>query len=65
MEELNTTLYHPIGTTGLVSNIRVKVMPANGSSCINCVYTPGCITPHMCMSGGRKDRINIIYEVQI
>ena len=65
MEELNTTIYHPIGTTGLVNTVKVKVMPADGSSCTNCVYNPGCITPHMCMAGGRKDRINIIYEIQI
>ena len=65
MEELNTTIYHPIGTTGLVNTVKVKVMPADGSSCTNCVYNPRCITPHMCMAGSRKDRINIIYEIQI
>ena len=65
MEELNTTLYYPIGTVGRINGINVKVMPANLSSCTNCVYNPGCITPHMCMAGGRKDRINIIYEIQI
>ena len=65
MEELNTTLYYPIGTVGRINGINVKVMPANGSSCDNCVHTPGCSTSNMCVAGDRKDRINIIYEIQI
>lgn len=66
MEELNTTLYYPIGTVGRINGINVKVMPANGSSCVNCVHNiPGCSTSHMCMASDRKDRINIIYEIQI
>lgn len=65
MEELNTKLYYPIGTVGRINGINVKVMPANGSSCVNCVHTLRCNTSHMCMADGRKDRINIIYEVQM
>ena len=65
MEELNTTLYYPIGTVGIINGIKVKVMPANGPSCTNCIYYPGCNTPHICIAGDRKDRINIIYEIQI
>ena len=65
MEELNTTLYYPIGTVGRINGIHVKVMPANGTICTNCVYDPGCSIPRNCVKEVRKDRINIIYEIQM
>ena len=61
MEQLNPSTFIPVGTIGLITDIKVMIVPY--TVCRECIFDRSgqCINKR-CDSMGRKDNVSIIFK---
>lgn len=66
MEDLNYTIYYPIGTVGFFHAVKVIIYPAEtgfGLSCLQCVRNGLLCQRNKCFASSRKDNTKIVFKI--
>ena len=64
MEILDPTLFHPIGTVGIINETVIKVSPRGvNHTCLSCIYAiDSSCSGFKCSQYRRRDHIGIVFK---
>ena len=64
MEVLDPTLFHPVGTVGIINETVIKVYPRGvNHTCLSCICNiDSSCSGYQCTATSRRDRVSVIFK---
>ena len=64
MKTLDPTLFHPVGTVGIINETVIKVYPRGvNHTCLSCICNiDSSCSGYQCTTNSRRDKVSIIFK---